>query len=150
MAIIWFVLLAPEMQHHSAMVRPPALHRQQRAAGSKQFLIARPAQLFPVFQKWHCSSRGATAGPVHRRGSLCCHAGLLGAENVAACLSSLSSELPRGLVGHGAVLTQLHCCRFLSWPWMGVPVLRSIAECSYACSDFLQVVTKVFNSLQCK
>lgn len=60
------------------------------------------------------------------------------------------SELPRGLVGHGAVLTQLHCCRFLCWPWMGVPMLRSIAECSYACSDFLQVVTKVFNSLQCK
>lgn len=98
MAIIWFVLLAPEMQHHSAVVRPPALPRQRRAAGSKQFLIARPAQLFAAFQKWHCSSRGATAGPVHRRGSLCCHAGLLGAENVAACLSSLSSELPRGPV----------------------------------------------------
>lgn len=59
--------------------------------------------------------------PVHLRSSPCCRAGLFGAENVAACPSSLSPHLLRGLgrAQRGADTAVL--CWFLGWPPRGDP-----------------------------
>lgn len=73
-ANIWIVLLAPEMQYCSTVVRPPALHQRRRTDGSEQLLIARPAQLCPAFQKGHCRTRGATERPSARFPVLPCRA----------------------------------------------------------------------------
>lgn len=95
-ANIWIVLLAPEMQYCSTVVRPPALHQRRRTDGGEQLLVARPAQLCPAFQKGHCRTRGATERPAARFPVLPCRA--LRHWQCGSLPEQLISPAPGGLV----------------------------------------------------